>query len=182
MSNEFGSHVSLMRILGGFEAAEKTAVAVSADRGMPSLRLVIPTGPHHAARITYARTPSILSVDGLRNVAQIAKRIVGWVAVSVVNVVCRPAPVDHEPRKSVRKVGVLPNRYPPITIMPATTSNAASAAALEPAKLACLWIVLQHVACMLRGKIVRSHDAVPSQSGQRPASVDALRRLRYFSA
>lgn len=128
----------------------------------------------------------LLIFRGVR-LAKIFNSIVRAVTVDMVHLMRRIFTGHVKPRKPVSFVRVAINFDDSIAVTKTSSNIAlfdlAPARRIEPRKNAGFWIVVEKLADALCGKIGLSHAVSPVKKwfGQRPVSVCALDRLRYFS-
>lgn len=111
--------------------------------------------------------------------------------VQMVYCLTRPLAKAIQPRKTMGPVLVTVNidvRIPAMVHIPGDISGPGAEdvskftghAIYAPRKHTSVWVIAQKLAQSLYGKIVSSHDAPQLPIGQRPADVDASRRLRHY--
>lgn len=127
----------------------------------------------------------VLMILAVGSQTQIFPTVIALIAVFVVNQVRRPVTGHVEPSESIGAVRPPVESDGPVAVIAHTASCVPGlmiAAPSAPRERASLGIVMKKFAQALRGKIVRSHEALPLLIGQRPACVDSTCGPRYFIA
>lgn len=128
----------------------------------------------------------VLHVLALRRLSDVAKAIVGRLAIDVVNVMPWKCSRHVKPRQPVAVVTLLGNTDGDIAIRHLGASTATPEELLidrrfYPSKKPCFWAVVENFAQAVCAKIGLSHDAPYQRIGQRPSRVCSTSGLRHFS-
>lgn len=170
MEPSLGFDISLMGLLGGVEVAEVHRFAVNLDGRAPPVAPLNDT--KESRRVVGLRASLVLRVDAGAHIAQICEGVVPRVAVNVVDLLRWPRPRNVQPSKSMGEILPIVNLDPRAPSRVHVASNVANGTAPgcpnAPRKDTSVGVVVEQFAQARGGKIVCSHDAVLSQSGQRP--------------
>lgn len=186
MQRALGLNVCLRGCITSGEQPQVTLPAFGHDLRDPLLVARAPSDAKDSASAVAPRALHVLRVLRPRCFAQVGNPVVGPVAVNVVNHTCRPRTVHVQPSKPMRWVQRAADVDADVPVMLAFAASGeankiGSKLALEPSEHPGIRVIVKQFAQARGGKIGGSHDAVPSQSGQRPARVSALGGPRYFS-
>ena len=115
--------------------------------------------------IRFSGFTHVLQVTEPRYLTQIAKTIVHFVAVYMVNMLRRPFTRNVSPRQSVRQLLAVMDSYGPITrrmFRPRRSPDQIrSPTVCCPYKYACISVVVERIAQIFYGaRVIRSHDVV----------------------
>jgi hypothetical protein len=123
---------------------------VYADVGLKSIWSIAPQ----------LRKPSMINIHvifGMRALAQIGERVVGFVAVDMIDKFDWPPSVEMQPCKPVTKIRATFDRNGPIAVLALRARHVADLRAIgypnAPNKMPGLWIVIQDFAEMLYGDV-----------------------------
>jgi hypothetical protein len=178
--NAFGVKVSGMGLFWAFKTADCVVFAVKKYLCQPSFSSFVPSDAKQSrAFIAALRSSLILEILASAYISQIAKRVVGSIAINMVDIKCRPLAGHIQPRKAVRPVAFPIDKNKQVAFAVVAPNNGFRA--LNAQKLASFGIVVKKFAQTLRGKIGLSHEAPVKRIGQRPVSVSSTCGLRYFS-
>ena len=174
MKFALGRKVGGMCEFGGGEGAKVAHLAVDHDSGKPSV-VVLPSA-EQSSFVVFVRAGAVLSVHGVRYVAQICNAVVRRIAVNVIKSIQRPFSVNVQPSKTMGFVKVTPNTN--VDILPNWVLPPGNVADMDliarsdaPNKNTRIAVVVKQFSNALCGNIASSHDAVPLLIGQRPRSV-----------
>ena len=181
----FGRQVRIVGKLWRFERAEVNRFAVRANGGNPSVAFL--PDAEESGSVVGLRLALVLHILALRYIAQIAKAIIGRVAVDVVDGVLWPVAGHVHPRSSVGEVdfAVNANLNPPALVL--VSDDVANKANLPyplgSGENASFRIVMDKLAKSICCNIGLGHSVAPYKQwcGQRPDSVASAVRLRHFS-
>lgn len=186
MQRALGLDVCLRGRVTRGEKPQVTLPAFGHDLRDPLLVARAPSDAKDSASAVSPRALHVLRVLRPRCFAQVGNPVVGPVAVNVVNHTCRPRAIHVQPSKPMRWVQRAADVDADVPVMLALAASGSahkvgSKLAFEPSEHPRIRVIVQQFAQTRDGKIGGSHDAVPSQSGQRPTRVSALGGPRYFS-
>lgn len=125
----FCAYVSMMRLLGRAEVAERAQLPVNPQLSDPAARPLVPTNSQEAGFVGNSGSCLVLGVDKLACFSQVHKTIVGSIPVDVVNLKARPMTVRVQPRETVCAVSMPANSQENVSVGVNTASGLAS---LEP--------------------------------------------------
>lgn len=140
-----------------------------------------------AMRVIASDMNQVLSIGLVGNVSEIANRVIGFVAINMVNLVLWPFAINIKPSQSMQINFIAKNTCGQMSRSPLGTGNSSNFYAygnpLFPYKNTGFLVVVKNFSNALCGKIWLSHAVSPVKKwcGQRPRSVSALPGLRYFS-
>ncbi len=181
----FRGYVGLMRLLGGGKHSKMPLLPAKGNVRHPLVRDVVPISAEQAGRLVVAPSPpSVLAVDGLSYVSQLANSIVSGFAVDVVNLPGGPNAMHIQPCKAMRSIAPAVNHDDRVAVCDTASTPSwlcRPSSKNAPSKYASFGVVVKKLAQALRGKIGLSHDAPVKRIGQRPVSVSSTCGLRYFS-
>jgi len=168
------------------EQAKVPLSSAGHDLRNPFLMARAPSNAENAALAVASRTLYVLWVLRPIRFSQVANSIVSSVAVNVVNDDRWPYAMHVKPCESMSPVQrAVYVDFDVSTALADTaslpTDEVGTHARFDPSERPGIRAVVQEFAQTRGGKIGGSHDAVPSQSGQRPARVSALGGPRHFS-
>ncbi len=148
-------YVSSMRLFGGWECSKGHQAPVQLDSCLPSSPVAL-DAKNAGMRVAFGFEP-VLAVLGRSCFPQIAKPVVGWVAIDVVNEVCRPVSVNDGPCNSVR-VNLAPsNLNAPFAAFIKASPHAGADFAIPrhfPSEFTGIRLVLQQVAEFINRQFV----------------------------
>lgn len=98
-----------MSFFWGFKSSKSFALAVDAKHCDPFVPVLPKLNAHESRRIVLSGSPLILHVEVLRHVTQVAKAVICFIAVDVVNVIARPFARHIQPREAVGRVRLAAN-------------------------------------------------------------------------
>ena len=125
-------------------------------------------------RVVFMRTMPVLLIQRARSFAQIAKAIVVFDAVDMVDLNSGPAAVRHDPSESMRKVVLAFDRDVAVSDGVDAAGLAGrnhSVHATKPHKNACLGIVRKQLVQSFDAYNFTSHDALPRRVVRGPAAL-----------
>jgi hypothetical protein len=166
------SQVHLMGLFSRLECSKGDASSINAYTSMEfsSMRF-------NAKKSSLTRTAAsflVLKIDALWHITQVAKSVVQWVPINMVNKIPRPLTKDIEPGKPTLMVNLAENAnfFASVSGVSSHITNSNTHCVFRlPRKHASLRIVVQDFAQAFYGKILLSHDAPPVRWDQRPVSV-----------
>lgn len=132
-----------------------------------------------------SKSTNVLVVDGMRNISKVAERIVGAVAVDVVDLMRRPCARDMEPRQSMRWIPMAAHSNLDVSVSLDAAGNHpngnAAASGDAPPEYSGACLVVEKLAEMLRRKIAHSHEALRVADWREACAVlEAPFRLRHY--
>lgn len=170
---------------GRIKPAQEMRSAIKVDACAPFSAGRIPTGTQQMRALVVPHCPPlVLVILAGRCLAQIRNSVIRWRAVDVVYFSNRPRAMDVQPCQSVTAAHPAVNHDDQVASTVQATGRSVSVDAFTsspPCKHTGFWVVVKQFAQTLRGKIGRSHDAVLSLIGQRPARVCSTGGPRHFS-
>lgn len=148
MKFAFHSEVMLVRIFRRCKTA--FAVRDSVCRNLNPPFTLMRAYTKKSCFVGFGRFSHVLKVMRSRNFAQIAKTVVAFVTVYVVNMLNRPTPRNVRPSNSVRKYFTVVDSYRPIAHALLASGNFTPQifSVLFPHKNACCRVIIQHLTKM----------------------------------
>ena len=185
MNLTLGSEVRFMRQLCGRESPKPNlfGLVLNGCRPPPLAR-----GNSQQPRcVVGLSAPKILPIASPIDISEINPSVVEPTSIDVIDLADRPHVGSVEPRQSVSQVPVPINTDPSVSVARVFAASVktcadigASCALSSPGKNTSPSVVIKQFAQACCGKIISSHDTVPSLIGQRPARVISTGGLRYF--
>lgn len=149
----FSHKIGGVRFFGRSKMPDKHLHAVSAYSRAPAFPNLMPRNAKQPGFISGVRSTLILYVVGSCHVAQIAKRIIGGVAVNMVYIVCRGGASNIQPRQPIGAISCFAQ---PNSQIPVRAPKARSGANFDPTirfhapgKNASLWVVVKYFSDLL---------------------------------
>ena len=155
-----GFFVSLMRFFKGVKQAQANRFVINLYFSKPAF--VFAAHTCKAAAVVFTQFMAVMRVFLVSSFTQIAKPIVGSVAVYVVNLMRRPFAGHVKPRKSVREIQIIVEPNNIVSVLhaaPCFSARRAPSAFSVPCELARFWVIVNQMAKALGRKFVL-HDTV----------------------
>ena len=177
MQFAFRLYVRIVGFLRRNKMAESKFFTIDHDGRSPLISMSGNT--EKAAFVSNVSMSYVLQIDGMRNIAQIDKSVIGGLSVDVVNRVLRPIAGHVQPCQSMRKISLRINvkkKMPTTNVCPGGLANIRMNYFRAPNENPRLGVVMHKFAQALRCQWdnVFSHDAPRKRIGQRPVDVFSI--------